>query len=158
MLKCLEKDPEASLSVGDRTGDGFAPTGKRVFVHLALVPPTKRAPGWRVAAAIFAVCVVVASAAWMWTRFRGESSAIPVLRWEQLTNFNDSAEIPAVSPDGKTVAFLRGPGSFGNSSDAGQVWFKSLPDGEPLALTNTPLRKQTLSFFPGWKPGVLYTD
>ncbi len=148
VLKCLEKDPKLRYQSAIELATDLRRLESASSSILALVPPTKRAPGWRVAAAIFAVCVVVASAAWMWTRFRGESSAIPVLRWEQLTNFNDSAEIPAVSPDGKTVAFLRGPGSFGNSSDAGQVWFKSLPDGEPLALTNTPLRKQTLSFFP----------
>jgi Tol biopolymer transport system component len=69
-----------------------------------------------------------------------------VLRWEQLTNFNDSAEIPTLSRDGKLVAFLRGPGNFGSSTNQGQIWFKSLPDGEPFQLTKTAFRKQTIDF------------
>jgi hypothetical protein len=44
------------------------------------------------------------------------------------------------------VAFLRGPGSFGSSANAGQIWFRSLPDGEPFQLTKNPLRKQTINF------------
>jgi hypothetical protein len=77
---------------------------------------------------------------------RNESSGVPALRWEQLTNFNDAAEIPALSRDGKLVAFLRGPGSFGSSANAGQIWFRSLPDGDPFQLTKTLLRKQTINF------------
>ncbi len=44
------------------------------------------------------------------------------------------------------MAFLRGPGSFGNSTNPGQIWFKSLPDGEPLQLTTSAFRKQTINF------------
>ncbi len=55
-------------------------------------------------------------------------------------------EIPALSRDGKLVAFLRGPGSFGSSVNAGQIWFKSLPDGEPFQLTKAAFRKQTINF------------
>src|SRR5690348_7283610 len=54
------------------------------------------------------------------------------------------AEIPALSRDGKLVAFLRGPGGFGVSANTGQIWSRSLPDGEPLQLTKNLLRKQTI--------------
>jgi Tol biopolymer transport system component len=77
---------------------------------------------------------------------RNENVGTPSLRWEQLTNFNDAAEIPTLSRDGKLVAFLRGPGGFGNSTNAGQIWFKSLPGGEPFQLTKNLPRKQTISF------------
>ena len=42
--------------------------------------------------------------------------------------------------------FCAGPGSFGNSANTGQVWFKSLPNGEPFQLTKTAFRKQTINF------------
>ena len=84
----------------------------------------------------------------LWHRFAPSENATPGLRWEQLTNFNDAAEIPALSRDGKLVAFLRGPGSFGSSANSGQIWFRSLPDGEAFQLTNTAFRKQTINFSP----------
>jgi len=43
----------------------------------------------------------------------------PTLLWTQLTNFNDSAETPTLSRDGKLVAFPRGPGSFGSCCEHG---------------------------------------
>ena len=72
----------------------------------------------------------------------------PSLRWEQLTNFTDSASVPTVSPDGKIVAFIRGPGRFGGSVAPGQLWIKTLPDGEAVQLTNTRFGKHTLAFSP----------
>ena len=34
------------------------------------------------------------------------------LQWQQITHFNDSATSPALSPDGRTLTFIRGPGTF----------------------------------------------
>ena len=96
-----------------------------------------------VGAGVFALIATI----WLCGRVSSRSeNTTPGLRWEQLTNFNDAAEIPALSRDGKLVAFLRGPGSFGISANTGQIWFRSLPDGEAFQLTKTPLRKQTISF------------
>ena len=52
--------------------------------------------------------------------------------WVQLTNFSDSAVWPSLSPDGRMLAFLRGPNTF---FGPGQVYLKLLPDGEPMQLT-----------------------
>jgi hypothetical protein len=49
----------------------------------------------------------------------------------QLSNFNDSATAPALSPDGRMVTFFCGGGYFLGS---GQICVKLLPDGESKQL------------------------
>ncbi|HEU4691107.1 MAG TPA: hypothetical protein VFS23_22215 [Vicinamibacterales bacterium] len=46
--------------------------------------------------------------------------------YAQLTNFADSVTSPAISPDGRTLTFIRGISSF---QGPGQIYVKSLPDG-----------------------------
>lgn len=148
VLKCLEKDPELRYqSAKELATDLLRLEGASTAVTAA-APARKHPRRWLVPAIAGAgFCALIAVTLLFWPRLtRNESAATPSLRWEQLTNFNDSAEIPALSRDGKLVAFLRGPGSFGNSTNAGQVWLKSLPDGEPFQLTKTAFRKQTINF------------
>lgn len=66
----------------------------------------------------------------------------------QLTNFADAATAPALSPDGKTLAFLKGRGFFGNSATPSQVYVKQLPDGAEVQLTNSSSGKATPTFSP----------
>jgi eukaryotic-like serine/threonine-protein kinase len=53
--------------------------------------------------------------------------------WEQLTFYTDSAVYPALSPDGKMLAYIRGESTF---FGAGDIYLKMLPDGEPVQLTH----------------------
>ena len=53
--------------------------------------------------------------------------------WTQLTDFADSASSPALSPDGKMLAFLRSEGTF---YGPGQIYVKLLPAGEPVQVTH----------------------
>jgi eukaryotic-like serine/threonine-protein kinase len=62
----------------------------------------------------------------------------------QLTHL-DSATQPALSPDGRMLAFVRGPGTF---VGPGQIYVKMLPDGVPVALTNDPRPKMSPVFSP----------
>ncbi|MEJ1961432.1 MAG: transcriptional regulator [Gammaproteobacteria bacterium] len=55
--------------------------------------------------------------------------------YQALTDVGDSATAPALSPDGKMLAFIEGGSSF---LSTGQVYVKQLPDGEPIRLTNIP--------------------
>jgi eukaryotic-like serine/threonine-protein kinase len=148
ILKCLDKDPENRYQSATELVVDLRRL-ETTSTAVAVAEPLRRRPrtGLVVAIGGAGVCALVAASFLLWPRLtRNESVGTPSLRWEQLTNFNDSAEIPTLSRDGKLVAFLRGPGGFGNSTNTGQIWFKSLPEGEPFQLTKSPFRKQTINF------------
>ena len=67
------------------------------------------------------------------------------VKYTQLTDFTDSALAPALSPDGRMVAFIRGSSSF---LTADQVYVKVLPNGEAKRLTDDPRLKYGLAFTP----------
>ena len=92
--------------------------------------------GWYVAAA--AVAVIVAGAAWF--RFFSPPAAPPPrLEYTQLTNFADSAVAPALSPDGRILAFIRSENTF---EGPGEVYVKLLPGGEPVQVTHDGKRRE----------------
>lgn len=66
-------------------------------------------------------------------------------RWVQLTDFPDSAGQPVLSPDGRMLAFVRGPGSF---VTPGQIYSMLLPDGTPVPLTQDSSDKMSPVFSP----------
>ena len=67
------------------------------------------------------------------------------LTYTQITNFTDSAVAPALSPDGRIVAFYRSNSWFLTPD---QIYVKMLPDGEPVQLTSDPKLKYGLAFSP----------
>jgi serine/threonine protein kinase len=92
---------------------------------------------WRVAAMIAAVPVAAILAAVIWLLTR------PVItdrsQWVQITKFPDSVGQPALSPDGRMLAFMRSDSAF---LGEGQVYIKRLPDGEPVQLTHDSISKE----------------
>jgi DNA-binding winged helix-turn-helix (wHTH) protein/Tol biopolymer transport system component len=86
---------------------------------------------------------VLAGGATLWWR---NSAPLPDRsQWVQLTRFPDSVTQPALSPDGRMVAFIRGYGTF---LDPGQIYVKILPDGQPVQLTHDNLLKMSPTFSP----------
>ena len=78
--------------------------------------------------------------------FRSRTPAAPArLEYTQLTNFADSATSPALSPDGRMLAFIRGEDTF---TSRGQIYVKLLPNGEPVQLTHDDRRKMGPRFSP----------
>jgi serine/threonine protein kinase/Tol biopolymer transport system component len=69
---------------------------------------------------------------------RTEAAILSSRNWTQITNFSDSAVQPSFSPDGRTIAFLRGPRTF---TSVGQVYVMDLPDGIPRQLTDDTFAK-----------------
>ncbi len=92
------------------------------------VPVTRR----RALYAAATVAALLAGALLAW-RFGGpHRPATSASEYIQLTNFNDLATAPALSPDGRMVTFFRGGKYF---LGEGQVYVKLLPDGESKQLT-----------------------
>jgi len=110
----------------------------------ALPPKTKP----RRAFYYYVAAVVVLSAALAGALFlrRSHPANSPANKeWEQLTFFTDSAVYPALSPDGRMLAFIRGSDSF---LGPGQIYVKLLSGGEPVQLTNDPRTKLAPTFSP----------
>src|SRR5579864_9466810 len=96
-------------------------------------------------AAIAGILVLaVAAAAFLYYRRYGHAPA-PSSEWQQLTFFTDSAVYPALSPDGRMLAFIRGTESF---LGPGQIYVKFLPDGQPVQLTRDSSEKLSPAFSP----------
>jgi Tol biopolymer transport system component len=67
------------------------------------------------------------------------------LTYTQLTNFTDSAVSPALSPDGRMLAFLRSD-NWWLTPD--QIYVKLLPNGEPFQITHDSRPTYGLAFSP----------
>ncbi len=63
----------------------------------------------------------------------------------QITDFNDSASAPALSPDGRMVTFFRGGNPWLTPE---QIYVKQLPDGQSMQVTNDPFSKYNPVFTP----------
>jgi serine/threonine protein kinase len=85
---------------------------------------------------------------WLWVEVRSRApDAKPSSpeTWQQITFFSDAAVSPALSRDGRMLAFLRGANTFFGPAE---VYAKVLPDGEPTQLTHDGQRKMSPVFSP----------
>ena len=132
-LKRLKRDSES----GRRTGRleagperSAVPPARFRHVHLLL--------------SVAAVVIVLLLAGLFVYRTQQTRVAAPS-EWLQLTNFTDSATSPAFSPDGRMLAFIRGPDTF---FGPGEIYVKILPQGAPVQLTHDGLAKMSPVFSP----------
>jgi hypothetical protein len=138
LRQCLEKDP-----------------GRR----LAEIADARRAiesvqwgrNRWRTAAIAVAGLAAVGIGSSLW--LRGPAPPADRSQWVQVTRFTDPVSQPALSSDGRMLAFVRSPSTF---YAVGQVYVKRLPDGELRQLTNDSSKKVDPVFSPDGK-FVAYT-
>ena len=138
--KMLEKDPaDRYQSMRDVVVD-LRRVVRQSAESTLDAPP--RSGAWTRAAVAAAIVVALAAASsWL---FR-TSPAPARSSYTPLTDFTDSAVAPALSPDGRLLAFIRGTRAF-LSPD--QIWVKLLPNGEPIQVTTGPGAKLAPVFSP----------
>jgi eukaryotic-like serine/threonine-protein kinase len=103
--------------------------------RVAAVTAPARQRGGLPTYAIAAALVLLAGGAALFYAARPASPVTLPSEYTQLTNFNDSATAPSLSPDGRMVTFIRS-GEFCCSGGQGQIYVKLLPNGEAMRLTN----------------------
>jgi eukaryotic-like serine/threonine-protein kinase len=147
--KALEKDRDVRYqSARDMLADlkrlkRDSETAKKVVVTSEMWP-RRRLILVGVSAALV-LAVLAAGAFFLLLRSsRLASSTTP--EWVQLTNFADSAVLPALSPDGRMLLFVRGPDTF--IATSGDLYVKLLPVGEPVQLTHDATIKMQAAFSP----------
>jgi hypothetical protein len=91
------------------------------------------------------IVVLLAAAALGVYRYLGHREPARPSAWEQMTFFTDSAVYPALSPDGRMLAFIRGDNSFFGKGD---VYIRLLPSGDAVQLTHDSLLKLSPVFSP----------
>jgi serine/threonine protein kinase/Tol biopolymer transport system component len=129
LCRCLQKDANQRLA---------AIADARNTIEQA----QHRRNRWRVAGACALVLVAAALGVFRWQRpVRPTDSS----QWVQLTKFADAVSQPALSPDGRMAAFIRGESTF---YGPGQIYVKILPDGSPVQLTHDTLDKMSPVFSP----------
>ncbi len=140
VAKALEKNPaDRYPSMRELVADLRA--AQRLSGQRAAAPRAHR--GKWLAAAGLAIVAVAAGAFWFSSR---KASSTQDLEYIPLTNFTDSAVTPALSPDGRMLAFVRSASTF---TGLGEVYLKLLPDGDPVQLTHDGLVKMgPVSFSP----------
>jgi DNA-binding winged helix-turn-helix (wHTH) protein/Tol biopolymer transport system component len=111
----------------------------------ALPIPQKPGTGRKFLLSMAFVAVLLALGGFFLVRSRRVARITHDKEWEQLTFFTDSAVYPALSPDGRMLAFIRGSDSF---MGRGQIYVKLLSSGEPVQLTNDDALKLAPSFSP----------
>ena len=140
VVGALEKDRDARCQTASKLRADLKSLQRQIEAGRRMVP----APGRRRAGMYMAVAALALAAAAILFWFR--SSGKPAVRteWKQLTNL-DTATQPALSPDGRMLTFVRGPGSL---MTLGQIYVKMLPDGEPVQVTRDALQKMSPAFSP----------
>ena len=129
LRQCLQKDAARRLS--------SIQEGRRA------IEKPRHAWNWQAGGIAVAALGMLAIGAALWLRDPPATSDRS--QWIQLTKFPDPVSQPALSRDGRMLAFVRG---LRTTYGVGEIYVKKLPDGDPVQLTHDNLRKTAPVFSP----------
>jgi len=141
--RCLEKDPgERFQSARDLAFNLELLSREESTSSLSAALPARRGRRWGIAALVALALLGAAGLAFLSRALRPRAESSLPVKLMRLTDFVGMEEFPAVSPDGKSVAF---------TADVGgrrQVWVRLLAGGSPLQVTHDDADHQ----YPRWSP------
>ncbi len=144
ITKALEKDREVRYqSAAEMRADLKRLRRDSESGKVAAVAPARPRRLWGYAAAALVLVGLTAVTIYLWRQAGRPAPAQS--EWVPLTDFADAAVSPALSADGRILAFIRGPSTFYGS---GEVYVKLLPKGEPVQLTHDGQVKMDPRFSP----------
>jgi eukaryotic-like serine/threonine-protein kinase len=145
--RCLEEDParrwQSSAELEEELA-GVSATGSRGERVLAAAGMPSLSVAWLYAGSAL-VIAAIAGGVYLYSTRKPSAPVATQAEWTPLTDFADSVVSPAISPDGRMLAFIRGDNTFAGQ---GQVYVKLLPNGEPVALTHDDVEKMSPEFSP----------
>ncbi|MGA8311044.1 MAG: protein kinase [Terriglobales bacterium] len=144
--KALEKDREVRYQSAAELRADLKRLKRDTESGIVAPPPPIRRSSLRLGMVAGFVVLVLVAAAIGFYRYLGRNAAPPTsTNWEQLTFFTDSVVYPALSPDGRMLAFIRGDNPFFGRGD---IYVKLLPTGDAVQLTHDSVAKLSPVFSP----------
>jgi Tol biopolymer transport system component/tRNA A-37 threonylcarbamoyl transferase component Bud32 len=150
--KCLNKDPderwqtardltsELKWILEDLANSGSSAGSKTQQEEAQKASRAKRATRWVGVAAALAFTAAGA----LWFYFARMSESFPPMRVSRVTSYPGLETEPALSPDGKMVAFVWN----GENQDNWDIYVKLVDEGVPVRLTHDPADDRS----PTWSP------
>ena len=145
--RCLAKEPERRPQSAIDLRNELQELSKEVetgsTLQAAPVTAKSHTRRWQILAAVVLPLILATFVLWWRSQIPGKPA--DASEWIQLTHFTDSVTSPALSADGRMLAYLRGASTFIGAAD---LYVQMMPDGEPVRLTDDDSPKMTPSFSP----------
>jgi serine/threonine protein kinase len=149
VMRCLAKRPADRYQTADELVAVLeplaTPSGGMTPTHTQPIQAVTPSARWRPWAAVAGGAVVLIGIAAALVRGHGESPALSLVKTTRLTSAPGLEILPAISPDGKFLAYAE----RSNASTLTKIYLQPTDGGRPIAVTDS-LPGEQLS--PDWSP------